>query len=314
MPWVLALMDLIFWMFLFYFCCDWLSRNRHCLRFLYYDIRDHESYIVGSKRRVWRQNVAVFRSAGQQQLSCSYGNTRLSSVPAQLRRVDYEEQPEPEQQRSQSNHFFQKQLLVYFKVDCHLIQGRDLAIAYVLVAATYVGIGATFYLSFPLEKNCIADVRNKAQTCPLHSCWVIVCQLFFNCFAVELAEQLYRVGRHDGGGPHLPSLSNDDRVPSAGVHLESADPLRYFQLDLSESPPRHCVERAAAYCVYPDRHLSSRSWNHHSVGSTWLSGWLHWTSSWLLIVSIQVFRCYLRTGLYIYSAQYPLRHVRQEGE
>jgi len=35
--------------------------------------------------------------------------------------------------------------------------GRDLAIAYVLVAATYVGIGATFYLSFPLEKNCIAD-------------------------------------------------------------------------------------------------------------------------------------------------------------
>jgi len=48
--------------------------------------------------------------------------------------------------------------------------GRDLAIAYVLVAATYVGIGATFYLSFPLEKNCIADVRNKAQTCPFHSC------------------------------------------------------------------------------------------------------------------------------------------------
>ncbi|KAI9556718.1 hypothetical protein GHT06_016509 [Daphnia sinensis] len=35
--------------------------------------------------------------------------------------------------------------------------GRDLSIAYILVALTYLGIGATFYLTFPLEKDCIED-------------------------------------------------------------------------------------------------------------------------------------------------------------
>lgn len=34
---------------------------------------------------------------------------------------------------------------------------RDLSIAYCLVAATYIFIGATFYVTFPLKKSCIAD-------------------------------------------------------------------------------------------------------------------------------------------------------------
>jgi len=34
---------------------------------------------------------------------------------------------------------------------------RDLSIAYGLVAATYLGIGITFYVTFPLEKACIED-------------------------------------------------------------------------------------------------------------------------------------------------------------
>lgn len=33
-----------------------------------------------------------------------------------------------------------------------------MSIAYILVALTYLGIGATFYLTFPLEKDCIEDV------------------------------------------------------------------------------------------------------------------------------------------------------------
>ena len=39
-----------------------------------------------------------------------------------------------------------------------MFQARDLSIAYVLVALTYLGIGAIFYLTFPLEKDCIEDV------------------------------------------------------------------------------------------------------------------------------------------------------------
>ncbi|XP_023336957.1 sodium-coupled neutral amino acid transporter 9 [Eurytemora carolleeae] len=35
--------------------------------------------------------------------------------------------------------------------------GRDMSIAYFLVTATYMAIGAAFYLSFPLPKNCIED-------------------------------------------------------------------------------------------------------------------------------------------------------------
>ncbi|XP_073974835.1 sodium-coupled neutral amino acid transporter 9 homolog isoform X2 [Rhodnius prolixus] len=35
--------------------------------------------------------------------------------------------------------------------------GRDLSIAYALVTATYLLIGAVFYISFPLAKNCIQD-------------------------------------------------------------------------------------------------------------------------------------------------------------
>ena len=46
-------------------------------------------------------------------------------------------------------------------MDFGWIQARDLSIAYGLVAATYLGIGITFYVTFPLEKACIEDVCNS---------------------------------------------------------------------------------------------------------------------------------------------------------
>ena len=39
------------------------------------------------------------------------------------------------------------------------LQIRDLTIAYVLVAVTYIYMGIMFYAAFPLNKNCIEDVR-----------------------------------------------------------------------------------------------------------------------------------------------------------
>merc|ERR1711936_277103 len=35
--------------------------------------------------------------------------------------------------------------------------GRDMSIAYILVTATYMLIGASFYIAFPLPKSCIED-------------------------------------------------------------------------------------------------------------------------------------------------------------
>ena len=52
------------------------------------------------------------------------------------------------------------------------LQGRDLTIAYFLVAITYLFVGVLFYITFPKKKNCIADVskyragvRNKILWC-----------------------------------------------------------------------------------------------------------------------------------------------------
>ena len=39
-----------------------------------------------------------------------------------------------------------------------LLQGRDMSIAYILVTATYMLIGVSFYIAFPLPKSCIEDV------------------------------------------------------------------------------------------------------------------------------------------------------------
>ena len=38
------------------------------------------------------------------------------------------------------------------------LQGRDITIAFSLVALTYIFIGSVFYLAFPLPKYCIEDV------------------------------------------------------------------------------------------------------------------------------------------------------------
>ena len=41
-------------------------------------------------------------------------------------------------------------------------QGRDMSLAYILVTATYMLIGASFYIAFPLPKSCIEDVSITA--------------------------------------------------------------------------------------------------------------------------------------------------------
>ena len=43
----------------------------------------------------------------------------------------------------------------------HFLQTRDTIIAFGLVGGTYLFIGLTFYITFPLAKDCIADVSFK---------------------------------------------------------------------------------------------------------------------------------------------------------
>ena len=38
------------------------------------------------------------------------------------------------------------------------LQGRDLSIAYILVALSYMTVGIVFYAAFPVEKSCISQV------------------------------------------------------------------------------------------------------------------------------------------------------------
>ena len=44
-------------------------------------------------------------------------------------------------------------------------QGRDLTIAYICVAFTYIFVAVVFYSCFPLQKNCIEDVRYMKFSC-----------------------------------------------------------------------------------------------------------------------------------------------------
>ena len=55
-------------------------------------------------------------------------------------------------------------LIFYFLINLSAFfplnfQGRDVFIAYVLVAITYSLVGFLFYLTFPLKKSCIEQVR-----------------------------------------------------------------------------------------------------------------------------------------------------------
>ena len=45
-----------------------------------------------------------------------------------------------------------------FGICLNFFQVRDVGIAYILVIVTYLVVGVTFYISFPLPKACIADV------------------------------------------------------------------------------------------------------------------------------------------------------------
>ena len=47
---------------------------------------------------------------------------------------------------------------IYMHGNIVWLQGRDITIAFSLVALTYIFIGSVFYLAFPLPKYCIEDV------------------------------------------------------------------------------------------------------------------------------------------------------------
>ena len=47
-------------------------------------------------------------------------------------------------------------LLFYF----FIFQSRDLALGFSSVSGTYLLIGTLFYVSFPMDKECIEDVRD----------------------------------------------------------------------------------------------------------------------------------------------------------
>ena len=40
------------------------------------------------------------------------------------------------------------------------VQTRDIILAYILVAVTYIYVGVVFYITFPFNKGCIADVSD----------------------------------------------------------------------------------------------------------------------------------------------------------
>ncbi|XP_067679862.1 neutral amino acid transporter 9-like [Haliotis asinina] len=84
--------------------------------------------------------------------------------------------------------------LAYFVQNCCLAicrnqkhpenNARDLTIAYILVAATYIYMGAMFYASFPLDKSCIEDnLLNNINTTDIMA-FVARIGLFFQMLTV----------------------------------------------------------------------------------------------------------------------------------
>lgn len=61
-----------------------------------------------------------------------------------------------------SVHLFHLELrlssMYYYLIAIIYVKGRDLSIAFCLVAATYIAIASVFYVCFPLPKFCIFDV------------------------------------------------------------------------------------------------------------------------------------------------------------
>lgn len=81
--------------------------------------------------------------------------------------------------RNQEHNVRNKLLIIFKNIECYLMtilcffprftrtlfQSRDLSIAYILVVLTYLLIGFTFYICFPLKKSCIEDVSLKFIFC-----------------------------------------------------------------------------------------------------------------------------------------------------
>ena len=63
------------------------------------------------------------------------------------------------QENNVSNSILDSRMIFYF--DVLFFQTRDLAAGFTLVSGTYLLIGATFFLTFPLSKECIEDVSNS---------------------------------------------------------------------------------------------------------------------------------------------------------
>jgi hypothetical protein len=53
-------------------------------------------------------------------------------------------------------HFLYFQIYFYFSHP-HSLQARDLCVGYGLACASYVLIGTSFFVAFPLGRRCIAD-------------------------------------------------------------------------------------------------------------------------------------------------------------
>lgn len=103
-----------------------------------------------------------------------------------------------------------------------------MSIAYVLVAVTYLGIGAVFYLTFPLQKDCIEDVRTLEYI-------LVSFNLFFKKFISfsEFVEQFFAIGHVDCHCSCISPLSNADRLSPPELYSTYATALRLLQFNLS---------------------------------------------------------------------------------
>ena len=98
-----------------------------------------------------------------------------------------------------------------------------MSIAYILVALTYLGIGATFYLTFPLEKDCIEDVIKIFDSLLRFQ------QIYlFSYFFPEFIEQFFAIRYANCYSSRLSPLSNDDGLSVTRLHPENSDSVCFL--------------------------------------------------------------------------------------
>lgn len=101
------------------------------------------------------------------------------------------------------------------------LQIRDLTIAYVLVAVTYIYMGIMFYAAFPLNKNCIEDVCILMTNIFHFKVYIHWHWFYWFCYLMnsESPEQHCWHGHHGFRSEDRTLLPDGLRLSTAVVHL-----------------------------------------------------------------------------------------------